>query len=63
MITICHVTLPRVAEPCTTICTAMDRMLSSATGEWRHATYDRVEVRDLRHRDHSRRQATEPFIS
>ena len=37
-------TLLRVVVSCKIIGTAMERMLSSATGEWKHATYDITPV-------------------
>ena len=44
LLTTRDVTLPRVVVSCKIIGTAMERMLSSATGEWKHATCDITPV-------------------
>ena len=44
LLTMRDATLPRVVVSCKIIGAAMERMLSSATGEWKHATYDIAPV-------------------
>ena len=44
LLTLRDATLPRVVVSCKIIGTAMARTLSSATGEWKHATFDIAPV-------------------